>query len=1134
MQTKYAQTTADIPVELSVNEFLDIYSRDSLVKYAIEKIFTDNRSHKIHLKGLSGSLDAIISAVVCSYRLCNHLFVLHDKEEASYFYHDLQSLLPHKNDVLFFPTSYKKPYRFTQIENANVLQRAEALNHLNKGKKGKLIVTYPEALTEKVINRRALLKHSLALKKGEQPGVDFVSEVLTEYGFEKTGFAYEAGQFAVRGGIVDIFSYANEYPYRIEFFDDQIESIRTFDPLTQLSITVLDYAAIIPDIQTELQQETRESFFHFFSGDSKIWLKDISLTIDIIEKQFNKAREHFREIITKSKNTQIVSNPEHLFETPSGFLENLENYRTIIEFGKRFYFDKQAFTIEFSSQPQPSFHKNFELLADALEKNQRSDIENIIVSDSPHQLMRVATIFKEINPALSLKELHLSLSSGFYDKNVKIACYTDHQIFERYFRYKSKQRFTKSKAVTLKELQVLQVGDYVTHVDYGIARFGGLEKITVGEREQEAIRLIFRDNDLLYISVHALHKLSKYTGKDGRVPNINKLGSQEWEQKKKKTKSKIKDIAKDLIRLYAKRKASRGFQSSPDSYLQAELESSFIYEETPDQAEAIRKTKADMEQAYPMDRLICGDVGFGKTEVAIRAAFKSVCNSKQVAVLVPTTLLAYQHYVTFTERLKNLPCEVAYINRFKTAKEIREITKKLKEGKLDILIGTHKMLGKDIQFKDLGLLIIDEEQKFGVKTKEKLKALKVNIDTLTLTATPIPRTLHFSLMGARDLSIITTSPSNRQPVSTEVHTYDKAIIRDAIYNELQRNGQVFFVHNRVHDIIEMTDTILRLVPDAKVAYAHGQMEGRRLEKVMMKFVAGEYDVLVSTNIIESGLDIANANTIIINHAHTFGLSDLHQMRGRVGRSNKKAYCHLLAPPTSTLAVDTRKRLSTLEEFSDLGDGFKIAMRDLDIRGAGNILGGEQSGFISDLGFDMYNKILEDAVKELKEEEFKELFNSEENAELQNLQPDCHIETDFEILIPEDYITDISERLKVYVQADEIQNEVALEKFEKDLKDRFGPIPRPVKYLLKSIEMRWLAQALGIEKLILKNNTLKASLPDKDKEQYYQSDIFGKVIDFVRRYPNRCQLKEIGKRLIFMIEDITSVDDAIKYLSKIKT
>ncbi len=1132
MQTNYVKTPTDIPTELSLDEFLNIYSQDSLVKHAVEKISADRHARRIYLKGLSGSLNAILSAVVYSQQLCNHLFVLHDKEEAAYFYHDLQSLLPHKDDILFFPTSYKKPYQFSQIENANVLQRAEALNHLNKGEKGKLIVSYPEALTEKVINRRALLKHSLALKKGEQPGVDFVAEVLTEYDFEKTDLVYEAGQFAVRGAIVDIFSYAHEYPYRIEFFDEEIESIRTFDPLTQLSVAVLDYAAIIPDIQTKLQQETRESFFHFLVENSKIWFKDVALTIDIIEKHFNKASKYFQEIIIKSNDTQVISDPEHLFESPAGFVESLKNYRTIIEFGNRSYFDQEAIVIEFSSQSQASFNKDFKLLADALKKNQEKGIKNIIVSDSHHQLTRLATIFKELNPELAFKEVQLSLSSGFYDKSTKIACYTDHQIFERYFKHKAKQRFTKSRAITLKELQALEVGDYVTHIDYGIGRFGGLEKIMAGNRDQEAIRLIFRDNDLLYISVHALHKISKYSGKDGKIPHIDKLGSREWEQKKRKTKHRIKDVAKELIKLYAKRKAAKGFQAVPDSYLQAELESSFIYEETPDQVKAIRETKADMEQAHPMDRLICGDVGFGKTEVAIRAAFKSVCNSKQVAVLVPTTLLAYQHYVTFSERLKSMPCEVAYINRFRTAREIREIATGLKEGKIDILIGTHKILGKDIDFKDLGLLIIDEEQKFGVKTKEKLKELKVNVDTLTLTATPIPRTLHFSLMGARDLSIISTPPFNRQPVSTELHAYNEVVIRDAIHNELQRNGQVFFVHNRVRDIIEVANTILRLVPDAKVAYAHGQMEGTKLEKVMMKFVAGEYDVLVSTNIIESGLDIANANTIIINRAHTFGLSDLHQMRGRVGRSNKKAYCYILAPPTATLALDARKRLSTLEEFSDLGDGFKVAMRDLDIRGAGNILGGEQSGFISDLGFDMYNKILEDAVKELKEEEFKELFSSNQSPDLQNLQPDCHIETDFGILIPEDYISNISERLKLYVQADKIANEPALKKFEKNLKDRFGPIPEPVKHLLKSIEMRWLAQKLGIEKLILKNDTLKASLPNKDVEKYYQSDTFGKIIDFIRKCPSQCQLKEKSRRLILIIENITSVDGATKYLNQI--
>lgn len=1112
---------------MKVKDFIRLYKEDGHIQTVADKI-KPNHNAKVQLKGLIGSMDAVLAASVYHINHQNHLFILHDKEEAAYFHNDLQNLMGEK-DVLFFPTSYKRPYQFDEIENANILMRAEILNRINhKTSSGELIVTYAEALTEKVINKRSLSDNTFSAKVGEKVDVEFLSELLMTYDFEKTDFVFEAGQFAVRGGIIDVFSYANDLPFRVELFGKEIESIRTFDPSNQLSLEHVKQVNIIPNVQTRLLQESRQSFLDFLPHNTKVWFKDYQQTLDIIEAYFQKAESNFNVILEESANTQVILSPATLFETRSSFTAQLEPYVNI-EFGNRFCFKTEEI-FQFESEPQPSFNKNFELLTSNLDENQMQGRTNIIAAESHQQLERLTRIFEEIDPFVKFQGLNIGLRQGFVDKQMKIVCYTDHQLFDRFHRYKTKGKHSKSKALTLKELRSLNPGDYVVHIDYGVGRFAGLEKIEVNGKEQETLRLVYRDDDLLYISIHSLHKISKYSGKEGGPPAISKLGSQDWENKKKRVKRKVKDIAQDLINLYAKRKAAPGFSFSQDGFMQAELESSFLYEDTPDQATATEDVKKDMEVSHPMDRLVCGDVGFGKTEVAIRAAFKAVADSKQVAVLVPTTILAMQHFHTFNDRLSNFPVKVEYINRFKSTKEIKATLKNVVEGKTDILIGTHRIVNKDVIFKDLGLMIIDEEQKFGVKVKEKLKEMRVNVDALTLTATPIPRTLHFSLMGARDLSIISTAPPNRQPVTTELHTFNEEVIRDAVSFEIRRGGQVFFVHNRVGDIEQVANIILNLVPDARIGIAHGQMEGAKLEKVMMKFIEGEYDVLVSTNIIESGLDIPNANTIIINRAHMFGLSDLHQMRGRVGRSNKKAFCYLLTPPTIGLTSEARKRLSTLEEFSDLGDGFKVAMRDLDIRGAGNLLGGEQSGFISDLGFDMYHKILDEAVQELKQNEFASLFQNDLAETIKPLVQDCNIETDLELLIPEIYVGNISERLNLYSKLDNIKDEDSLSKFKTGMIDRFGPLPAPVQDLIETVRLRWKAEKLGFEKLTIKNEKMKGYFVAPDNERYYKSETFGKILQYVQAHQKKCRMKEYKNRLILTVEEIHSVQKAIATLS----
>ncbi|SHO61857.1 transcription-repair coupling factor [Algoriphagus zhangzhouensis] len=1108
--------------------FLTIYKSDPFFQTFSDSIHKKTQS-QFQLKGVSGSLDMVLFCTYFQKYGGVHLIIAQDKEEAAYLNSDIQNLLS-VEDYLIFPSSFKKAYHYEEVDNANVLLRSEVLNQVLESKgEDKIIITYPEALYEKVINKRSLQENTFIAKVGEKVDMEFVSELLVSYDFERTDFVYEPGQFAIRGGILDVFSFSNENPYRIELFGQEIESIRTFDPESQLSIAEVPHISLIPNTQTKLLQEVRQSFLGFLPESTKLWIKDYQLTADVMTECFHKAEQEFDQILSKTNKTKTVLHPKDLFETGKDFADQAKNF-SLIEFGKQFYL-KNAEALVWDSQPQPSFNKNFDLLVSSLSENEKKGFTNIITAENEKQLDRLLGIFTELDPTLLVQTMRLGLREGFEDRKTKLVCYTDHQLFERFHRYKTRKKASKSKALTIKELKALHPGDYIVHVDYGVGRFAGLEKVEVGGKMQEAVRLVFRDDDLLYVNIHSLHKISKYSGQEGQAPSMSKLGSPDWENKKRKAKKQVKDIAKDLIALYAKRRGAPGFAFARDSVLQVELESSFIYEDTPDQALATSDVKSDMEKSYPMDRLVCGDVGFGKTEVAIRAAFKAVNDRKQVAILVPTTILAMQHYQTIKERLSAFPVKVDYINRFRTAKQVREIVEQVKTGEIDILVGTHRIVNKDVQFKDLGLLIIDEEQKFGVKVKDQLKNLRVNVDVLTLTATPIPRTLHFSLMGARDLSVIATPPPNRQPVTTEVQTFEEEVIRDAVAYELRRGGQAFFVHNRVGEIDSIANLIMKLVPDARVIGAHGQMDGKKLEQIMVDFINHEYDVLVSTNIIESGLDIPNANTIMINRAHMFGMSDLHQMRGRVGRSNKKAFCYLLTPPMSGLTPESRKRLQTLEEFSDLGDGFKVAMKDLDIRGAGNLLGAEQSGFITDLGFEMYHKILDEAVQELKENEFAALFEVDLKEKVKVLVQDCTIETDLELLIPENYVSNISERLGLYSKLDSIKNEEELEKFGSMLDDRFGPIPEAVVDLMETVRLRWKAEKLGIEKLVLKSGQMKCYMLPASRDDFYSSPIFQKIMLFAQLNSKYFKIKEHKNRLILTVSEVSGISKAQNWLKE---
>lgn len=1084
---------------------------------------------KIHAKGLVGSSESLLINSVQRADRGIHVVVLTDNEEAAFRLNDLENLNPETQHVLFFPSSYKSAYELEKTDNANVVLRAEVLERINRGTRNMIVVTYPKALAEKVISKQELSTKTMHVKVGESYSIDFINELLIEYHFDKVDFVYEPGQFSVRGGIVDVFSFSNDHPYRIEFYGDEVDSIRQFDPVVQLSLTKMDSIAIVPNVQDSTVTESYQSFLNYIPESATIWINDVELARDQIGKELRAAEIAYKKLRSELKRAE----PEEIRLAPDKFQEQLDRF-SLIETGNRtHYVPHLVVTPELSAQPV--FKKNFELLSDDLNSKLKDGYENVVVASNSKQIERLYNIFEDRSEAGQgtiahpFKPVLLGLHEGFIDHDLKISCYTDHQIFERHHRFRLKEGFARNKqAITLKELNQLQKGDYVTHSDHGVGQFSGLEKIDVNGKHQEAIRLIYKGGDIVYVNIHSLHRISKYTGKEGSVPTLNKIGSNAWKTVKQKTKRKVKELAFDLIKLYAKRKASKGFAYTPDSYLQTELEASFMYEDTPDQLKATQAVKKDMEAEYPMDRLVCGDVGFGKTEIAIRAAFKAVADSKQVMVLAPTTILTLQHYHTFSERLKGMPCRVDYLNRFKSAAKQKETTKDFTEGKVDILVGTHRLIGKDVVPKDLGLLIIDEEQKFGVSTKDKLKTIKENIDTLTMTATPIPRTLQFSMMGARDLSIINTAPPNRQAVQTEVHTFSEELIRDAIRFELARGGQVFFVHNRVQNIEEVAGMIQRLFPKALIRIGHGQMEGSKLEKVMVDFIEGEFDILVATTIIESGIDIPNANTIIINEAHMFGLSDLHQLRGRVGRSNKKAFCYLLAPPSSTLTTEARKRLNAIEQFSDLGSGFNIAMRDLDIRGAGNLLGAEQSGFISDIGFEMYQKILDEAMHELKEKEFKELFKEEEREFIK----DCVIETDMEILIPDDYVEDITERLALYKTLDDLETEEGLEKFQEELIDRFGPIPQPVEDLFETLRIRWLAKEIGFEKLVLKSEKLLGYfIPDQESD-YFQSPQFARVLGYIQANPSSCRMKERKGKLMMAFDQVSSVHGALLCLQHI--
>jgi transcription-repair coupling factor (superfamily II helicase) len=1080
---------------------------------------------RARLTGTSGSMLSLVAGAFLGLSERPGLFILPDQETASYFLNDLENLLG-DNQVLFLPSTYKKPFDLSEIDKGHIQLRAEVLSKVNRGTKLP-VVTYPEALAERVIDRKGLARHSVELRVGEQVSTDFINEFLLHHSFENVDFVAQAGEFSIRGGIVDIFSFANELPYRVEFFGDTVESIRTFDPETQLSVNAMNHVTLLPDVQTQLQEEGRSSFPEFIPANTVVWCKDLP---DVL-RQLGDGIEAAAE---RSARDQSCSPEEfrRIFLSPEELAAQLSRFSTI-ESGTRYHFEA-GHVCEFEGAPQPSFNKNFELLIKDLQRNHQAGIRNILLADSPRQVERLYSIFEDLEKKdpvsnhVDFTSMNLSLHEGFIDRENGLACYTDHQIFDRYHRFRLRKNYSRSEALTIKEIYSLKPGDFVTHIDHGIGRFAGLETIEVNGKPQEAVRLVYKDNDILYVSIHSLHRIARYSGKDGTTPSLHKLGSTAWSTLKQRTKRKVKDIAKELIALYAKRKATPGFAFAPDTYLQTELEASFIYEDTPDQVKATRDVKKDMERGYPMDRLICGDVGFGKTEIAIRAAFKAVADGKQVAVLVPTTILATQHYKTFRERMKELPCTIDYISRFKSSQKQKETLAGLIAGKVDIVIGTHRLIGKDVKFKDLGLMIIDEEQKFGVAAKERLKALRVQVDTLTLTATPIPRTLQFSLMGARDLSVINTPPPNRYPVSTELHVFGEKVIRDAIDFEVSRGGQVFFVHNRVSDIHEIADFIRKLLPELRVAVGHGQMDGDKLEEVMLDFIEGEYDVLVSTTIIESGLDIPNANTIIINQAQHFGLSDLHQMRGRVGRSNRKSFCYLLTPPMTVLTPEARQRLKAIEEFSDLGSGFNIAMRDLDIRGAGNLLGGEQSGFITEIGYEMYQKILDEALQELKENEFADLYK-EEIAEKRKFVADCQIDTDMEILLPSDYVNSVTERLILYRDLDSIQDEERLAGFEAQLRDRFGPLPQPGIELLNTIRLRWVAERLGFEKIVLKNKKFVGYFVSNPGSAFYQSDTFSAVLRYVQAHSQRCKMKQERDRLSLSVTSVNSIREANELL-----
>jgi transcription-repair coupling factor (superfamily II helicase) len=1113
---------------LSVKQIFDSFKKSPAFA-KLNRPATEIAVEHLAMDGIAGSgLNFFIAALAETQR-SSHLVILPQREDAAYCFNDFQHLLE-KFNVLYFPSTQKKPYTPDSSNQQQNLLRAEALNTINVSRKPFVVITYPEAITEKVITRKNLLKNTFKVTMGDSLSIDFLNEFMQEYDFERVDFVTEPGQFAIRGGIIDVFSYSDELPVRIELFGSEVDTIRAFDPVDQLSKRNHDFFHIIPNVQGKILKENRESLLSFLPAQTHVWIKDTDQCADSIESYFDDAKEAFQTAEEEQKHLK----PEDRYLSKKQFLEELHQ-KNLVLVGKNKHI-KTSEKIALHSSPQPSFSKNFNLISENIAALNKQGTECYVFSDNPKQIERVYHIFEDIGSQAKFVAMNFAIHEGFVILDLAIACYSDHQLFDRYHRYKLKDGHDRKTAITLREIKGLQHGDFVTHVDHGVGKFAGLESMEVNGKMQETVKLVYKDNDILYVSVHSLHRIAKYSGKEGTEPKLNKLGSNAWANLKQKTKSRVKDIAKDLIKLYAERKSKKGFAFSPDTYLQHELEASFIYEDTPDQNKATQDVKKDMEKHIPMDRLVCGDVGFGKTEVAIRAAFKAVGDSKQVAVLVPTTILASQHYKTFKERLKDLPCSVDYVNRFKSAKQQKETLEKLANGKVDIIVGTHRLLSKDVKFKDLGLIIVDEEQKFGVAAKERLKTIRVNVDTLTLTATPIPRTLHFSLMGARDFSVINTPPPNRYPVQTELHTFNEEIIKEAVAFEVNRGGQVFFVHNRVQNIKDIADLIMKLCPGVTVGIGHGQMDGNDLENVMLNFIDGAYDVLVATTIIESGLDIPNANTIIINNAHLFGLSDLHQMRGRVGRSNKKAFCYLLTQPLYLLPNDAQKRLRAIEEFSDIGSGFNIALRDLDIRGAGNLLGAEQSGFIAEIGFEMYHKILDEAVQELKETDFKDLFAEELKAKAakQEYVQDCQIDTDLEILIPSSYVNSTAERLMLYRELDNIEDEYELNKFSDKLIDRFGKIPKATLQLLDTIRLRKMAKELGFEKIMLKQQMLIAYFTSNPQSAYYQSTSFAAVIKFLQTPQGRnAKMKDKNGRLSLSVSGVRTISEALGFFAHLK-
>ena len=1103
---------------MDITDFQKSYASHPCLKELKRAIDTDT-TKALFIDGARASSAALFASCFIKSDQTVNLFVLDDLEEAGYFYHDMVQANG-DSDILFFPSAYRRGVKHGQKDAANEILRTEVISRLRDAK-SLAIVTFPDALAEKVVTKQSLEKNTLALEVGMTIGTDFITEVLEEYGFTKTDYVYEPGQFALRGSILDVFSYSSEYPFRVDFFGDEVDSIRSFEVDTQLSKEKKQSVTIVP----ELSEDDGESvmMLEFLPKEATVWVKDLVMTAERLSIVFEEAASVDADL---SK-----------FADGDEFLHRILDFRRI-DFGSK-PFAKDELKLQFDITIQPLFHKNFDLVSQALKEYINKGYEIYLCSDSPKQHDRLRDIFKDRGDNLVFTPVDKTLHEGFADNAMQMCVFTDHQIFDRFHKYSLRSEKARSGkvALSLKELNQFEPGDYVVHIDHGIGRFAGLVRIPNGNTTQEVIKLVYQNDDVVFVSIHSLHKISKYKGKEGEPPRISKLGTGAWEKVKERTKSKIKDIARDLIKLYSQRRQEKGFSFSPDSFMQQELEASFIYEDTPDQLKATHDVKADMESDRPMDRLVCGDVGFGKTEVAIRAAFKAVADNKQVAVLVPTTVLAYQHYQTFKKRLEDMPCKVDYLSRARNAKDSSRILKQLAAGEINILIGTHKIIGKSVKFKDLGLLIIDEEQKFGVSVKEKLRQIKVNVDTLTLTATPIPRTLQFSLMGARDLSVMQTPPPNRYPIQTELDTFNEGIITEAINYEMNRNGQVFFVNNRVQNLPELKEMILRNIPDCRVCIGHGQMPPEELEKVVLGFVNYDYDVLLATTIIENGIDIPNANTIIINQAHNFGLSDLHQMRGRVGRSNRKSFCYLLAPPLSSLNSEARRRLQAIENFSDLGSGIHIAMQDLDIRGAGNLLGAEQSGFIADLGYETYQKILSEAVTELKNDEFAELYADDESAK-QNLSGDdfvseCTVESDLELLFPNEYIPNSSERMLLYSELDKLEEERDVEAFKSRLRDRFGKIPPEGEELIRIVSLRRMAKRLGIEKITLKAGKMILYFVSNIESPYYQSDTFGKVLNYMATHPRNCSLREKNGRRSMSVNDISTAEAAVNLLKEIK-